>query len=463
MSNTTKGATPNPMGTEPTGKLLLQYSIPGIIAMLVGSIYNIVDQFFIGRYVGELGNAATNIAFPLSISCIALALLFGMGGAMSSNLALGRGEQEKAATTMGNALTLILISGVTLSAITLLFLEPLLKFFGSPAEVLNYAKTYTGITAFGFPFLILTSGGGHLIRGDGRATASMLCNLSGAILNVFLDALFIPYLGWGMAGAAWATVIGQVGSGLLTIWYLTRCRNVTLRLKHLKLKADRVKQITSLGTAAFLNQLAMMVVQIAMNNTLKHYGALSVYGESIPIAVVGIITKVNQAYMSFIIGISHAMQPLTSFNYGAKQYDRTKRVFLQAMGASAVISVITFLLFQLFPRQIIGFFGEGSPEYYQFAVQYFRIFLFFTFLNFVAVMSSNYFTSIGKPKQGTFVSLSRQVIFFLPLLVVLPLFMGIDGVLYVGPISDFLAFVATEVLLIRELRQPHYKRSGPQN
>lgn len=447
----------NPLGIKPTGTLLRQFAVPSIIAMLVSSLYNIVDQFFIGQSVGPLGNAATNIAFPLSISCIAIALLFGIGGASAFNISMGQDDQEQAVQYMGNAAVLLFSCGIVLCIITQIFLEPLLLFFGSPADVLDYAKTYTRITSFGFPFLILTSGGGHLVRADGRPKISMICNLSGAVINTFLDALFVFVFDWGIAGAAYATIIGQFFSGSLIIWYLSHCQTVTIEKKHLKLRGRNVARVLSLGAAPCSNQLAMMIVQIVMNNSLKHYGALSIYGESIPIACAGIITKVNQVFMSFIIGISQGVQPIISFNYGARKYGRVKKAYLQAVCSGAVLSIAAFLLFQLAPRQIISIFGNGTEEYFSFGINYFRIFLFFTFMNFAQPITSNFFTAIGKPTTGMFLSLTRQIIFLLPFLLILPLFFGIDGLMYAGPIADFMAGAVTVYLILKELNLKEYK------
>ena len=283
----------NPLGSQPVKKLLMQFAIPSIVAMLVSSLYNIVDQFFIGRNVGELGNAATNISFPLSISCIAIALLFGIGGASAFNLAMGKGEKEKAVYYIGNSAVMLFGCGVILTTITLLFLEPLLHFFGSPDNVLSYAKTYTGIVAIGFPFLILTTGSGHLIRADGRPKISMICNLTGAVINTILDALFVSVLQMGMAGAAIATVIGQVISAGLVIWFLSHCKTVTIRKEHLRISRSIIARVSSLGTAPCSNQLAMMIVQIIMNKSLKYYGSLSIYGEAIPIADHRYITRLT--------------------------------------------------------------------------------------------------------------------------------------------------------------------------
>ena len=446
----------NPLGEEEVGKLLGQFAVPSIIAMLVSSLYNIVDQFFIGRNVGELGNAATNISFPLSISCVAIALLFGIGGASAFNIAMGEKKKEEAVFYMGNSAVLLFVCGVVLCVITQLFLDPMLRFFGSPDNVLEYAKIYTRIVSFGFPFLIVATGGGHLIRADGRPKITMLCNLTGAVINTILDALFVFVFQWGMAGAAIATVIGQVISGSLAIWHIAHCKSIKVTREHLKIKGNYTKRVLSLGTAPCGNQISMMIVQIVMNKSLKYYGSLSVYGEAVPIACAGIITKVNQVFMSFVIGISQGLQPIVSFNYG-KKYERVKAAYLRASSYGFALAIVAFLLFQFAPRQIISIFGNGSEEYYQFAISYFRIFLFFTFLNFMQPITSNFFTAIGKPKRGIFLALTRQIIFLLPLLLLIPLFIGIDGIMYSGPIADCMAGIASIIMIGMELKRVEYK------
>jgi Na+-driven multidrug efflux pump len=419
-------------------------------------LYNIVDQFFIGQKVGPLGNAATNIAFPLSISCVAIALLFGIGGASAFNIAMGGGNKKEAVRYMGNSAMMMVLCGLVLCVVTRLFLRPLLLFFGSPQNVLGYAMTYTSITSFGFPFLILTSGGGHLIRADGRPKISMVCNLTGAVINIVLDALFVFGLGLGMAGAAYATIIGQIISGSMTVFFLSRCKTVKLTREDFYLIPKNIKRIASLGMAPCSNQLAMMLVQIIMNKSLKYYGANSVYGEEIPIACAGIISKVNMVFMSFIIGLSQGLQPIASFNYGAGKYHRVKEAYAKAIGCGAVIAVVAFILFHFFPRQIISIFGNGTQMYYAFAIRYFRVFLFFTFLNFMQPISSNFFTAIGKPARGSFLALTRQIIFLLPLILIFPLFMGIDGVMYAGPIADCMAAVVAMIMVTKELHRAEY-------
>ena len=444
--------TNNPLGVQPVNRLLSQFAIPSIISMLVGSLYNIVDQFFIGQRVGELGNAATNIAFPLSTSCLALALLIGIGGSSAFNLVMGSGHEKRAVNIMGNAVVLLAGSGLVLSIITLLFLKPLLLFFGSPKAVLPYAMEYTKITAFGFPFLLLSTGGGHLIRADGRPRITMLCNLVGAVLNTILDALFVFGLNLGMSGAALATIIGQIVSGALAIGYLMHGKTVTIRRENLRIKWENVTRIASLGMAPCSNQVAMMVVQIIMNQSLKHYGSHSIYGENIPIACAGIITKVNMIFMSFVIGLSQGLQPIASFNYGAGKKGRVKEAYIKAVSIGAVLAVIAFFMFQFFPRQIISIFGDGSELYYQFAIRYFHVFLFFTFVNFMQPITSNFFTAIGKPKVGSFLALTRQILFLLPLILLFPLFLEIDGIMYAGPVADCLAAVVCFIMVYRELR-----------
>ncbi len=444
--------TKNPLGEQPVNRLLSQFAIPSIISMLVGSLYNIVDQFFIGQRVGELGNAATNIAFPLSTSCLALALLIGIGGSSAFNLAMGSGDDKKAVHLLGNAVVLLAGSGLFLSIITFLFLKPLLLFFGSPKAVLPFAIEYTKVTAFGFPFLLLGTGGGHLIRADGRPRMTMVCNLIGAVINTVLDALFVFGLNLGMTGAALATVIGQMVSGIMAIICLMHGKTVSIHKEHLFVKWENVTRIASLGMAPCSNQVAMMVVQIIMNQSLKHYGSHSIYGENIPIACAGIITKVNMIFMSFVIGLSQGLQPIASFNYGAGKKGRVKEAYIKAVSIGAVLAVIAFFMFQFFPRQIISIFGDGSELYYQFAIRYFHVFLFFTFVNFMQPITSNFFTAIGKPKVGSFLALTRQILFLLPVILLFPLFLGIDGIMYAGPVADCLAAVVCFIMVYRELR-----------
>ena len=450
MSETTKN---NPLGTERVGSLMVKFAVPSIIAMLVGALYNIVDQLFIGQAVGTLGNAATNIAFPLSTSCIALALLFGIGGASNFNLAMGEGRKEEAASYAGNAAVLLIGSGLVLFLVTQLFLTPLLVFFGAPADVMPYAKVYVRITSIGFPCLILTAGGCHLIRADGSPKMSMICNLIGAGINTVLDAIFVLGFRWGMAGAALATIIGQIVSAAVVLYYLAHYKTVHLGKKQLSVESRCAVNIMALGTASFFNQVAMMIVQIVLNKSLTHYGELSEYGAAIPLACAGIVTKVGQLFFSVIIGISQGTQPIESFNYGAKQFGRVREAYNLAVRAGAIISVVSFLIFQVFPGEILALFGTGSDAYFKFGIKFLRVYLFFTFVNFLQPITSTFFTSIGKPQKGTFLSLTRQIVFLLPLTLILPLFVGIDGIMYAAPVADCLAAVIAITMAVKEFRE----------
>lgn len=441
----------NPLGTAPVGGLIRKFAIPAIISMLVSAMYNIVDQIFIGQGVGMLGNAATNVAFPVTTIATALALLLGIGGASNYNLEMGAGREKKASGIAGTALSSLVISGAVLCVIVLLFLKPLLTLFGATKDVMPYAVDYTGITALGLPFYILSVGGNHVVRADRSPTYSMACVTAGAVINTILDPLFIFGFGWGIKGAAWATVIGQVVSGILVVVYFWKFRKMYLEKSMLKPKFSYLKAVAALGLASCINQIAMALVQIVLNNILRYYGAASIYGSDIPIACVGVISKVNQVFMAICIGISQGCQPIWGFNYGAEKYSRVRQTYRYSVTACTIIATGFFLCFQLFPHQIVGIFGTGSDLYFQFAERYLKIYMFMTFANGIQPMSSGFFTSIGKAKLGVVMSLTRQVLFLLPLIVIFPLFMGIDGVMYAGPIADAAAFALAIIFARREL------------
>ena len=451
MEETNISQEQNPLGTAPVGGLIGKFAIPAIISMLVSALYNIVDQIFIGQGVGMLGNAATNIAFPVTTIATALALLLGIGGASNYNLEMGAGREKKASSIAGTALSTLVITGAILAVAVLLFLRPLLSLFGATTDVMPYAVDYLGITAVGLPFYALSIGGNHIVRADRSPTYSMTCVLTGAIINTILDPLFIFGFGWGIKGAAWATVIGQVVSGILVVIYFGKFRKMYLEMSMLKPSSECLKAIISLGMASCINQIAMAIVQIVLNNILRYYGGLSVYGSDIPIACVGVISKVNQVFMAICIGISQGCQPIWGFNYGAKKYDRVRLAYRYSVIACTAIATVFFLCFQLFPHQIVSIFGTGSDLYFQFAERYLKIFMFMTFANGIQPMSSGFFTSIGKAKLGIVMSLTRQVLFLMPLIVVFSLIMGIDGVMYAGPIADAAAFVLAILFARREL------------
>ncbi len=442
----------SPLATQPVGGLLLKFAIPAIISNLISALYNIVDQIFIGRSESLLGNAATNVAFPLVTLCLAISLLLGIGGASNFSLAMGRGETEKAEQIYGATLGFLILFGLTVGVTVRLFLKPLLVAFGATEAALPLALTYTGITAYGMPFHIFATAGSHLIRANGSPKWAMASITTGAVMNLILDPLLIFGCQMGIAGAAWATVAGQVASALLQLFYFLRYKPTLFRREILRPRLSLLSAIAGLGAVSFFNQVAMMLVQIAMNNTLRSYGALSAYGSDIPIACVGIITKVNVVMMAFLIGIGQGCQPIIGFNYGAELYPRVRETFRRALTASLMISCTFFLCFQLFPRQILTIFDRnGSELFFQFGTRYFRIYMAMAFMTPIHPLTSSFFTSIGKAKRGMLLSLTRQILFLLPLIFLFSRLFGIDGVMFAGPIADGVAIVLAAVLLLREM------------
>ena len=444
----------NILGTQPVGKLLRKFAIPSIVSMLVISLYNIVDQFFIGQTVGHLGNAATNVSFPITTLCLAVTLAFGIGGASGFNLNLGAGEKKKAMYFVGNSMTMLVIIGIVIAIVGEIFLSPILVLFGSPKSVLPYGIEYMRVILIGAPFVMMANGGAHLVRADGSPWYSMIVNLSGAIANVILDYLFVMKFGWGMKGAAVATVIGQVLSFGIVIRYLFNFKAAKLKLEHLKPQFRVVIRTMQLGAAQFFNQLAMMLVQVVANISASYYGGLTKYGSAIPLASAGIVIKVIMIYFSFCIGISQGMQPIASYNKGAKKHDRVKKAFLLALACNIAISIFAWIVLQVFPKQIVGFFGDGSKLYFEYAVKFCHIFTFMVPINGIQPLASTFCTAIGKPAKGTFLSLTRQIIFWLPLLIVMPLVFihfggeGIYGMMYSTPIADALAAIVSIIMII---------------
>lgn len=446
--------TTNPLGTERIGKLLIKYSIPAIISMVVNAIYNLADQIFIGWGVGELGIAATNVAFPLTTICVALGSLFGIGGASNLSLFLGKNDTKDANLVVGNTISLLTISGLIVGAAAVIFLTPMLKLFGSTEAVMVHAEPYTFIIALGLPLMIVSIGLSNLIRADGSPTYSMICMFAGAIFNIIFDPIFLFVFDMGIEGIALATVLGQLLSTIIGLIYvLKKFKSVRPGLRHLKLSPSIIKLIASLGAAACANQLAMTVVQIITNNTLTFYGAQTIYGSDIPLAAVGAVSKVTMLFMAIVIGIAQGSQPIAGFNYGAKNYNRVKKTYKVAIVTIIIYSFVSFACFQLFPAQIISIFGSGSALYNEFAIKYMRYIMMFAFAIGFQAYTSNFFTAIGKPVIGLILTMTRQIIFLIPLMIILPMFLGLNGALYAMPLSDAVATILTAIFIVREMKK----------
>lgn len=442
----------NPLGTRPIPQILVSLAVPAVIANLVNAVYNIVDQIFIGNKMGYLGNAATNVAFPLTTICMAIGLMVGLGAAAGFNLSLGKKEPGEAKRVAGTAFTSLLICGIIICILVRLFLQPLMMAFGATEDILSYAMEYSGIISFGIPFLLFSMGTNPLVRGDGNARYSMVTIVTGAILNIILDYIFMYVFEWGIAGAAWATVIGQMVSAVLLMLYFPKFQNVKFEAADFIPKGKYIMQICKLGFASFVFQSSMLVVQIVLNNLLRNYGAQSVYGSEITIAVAGIMQKINAIFVAVVIGVVQGSQPICSYNYGAKKYARVHVTVRLLLISTTVLSTVIFILIQCFPRQIMGMFGEGTEEYFEFAVLYARGFTAVMFLNGIQTSCTTFFPSIGKAWKGSVISLSKQLVLLVPLLILFAQWLGLNGIILATPVSDALAFIIAALFLYFEMK-----------
>ena len=442
------------LGKEKIGKLLLSFAIPSVISMLVNSIYNIVDQIFIGQNVGYLGNAATNVVFPLVVVATALALLFGDGASSFLSLSLGEKDIKKAKKGIGATISAVFILAIVLFLICFIFLPQLLQLLGATENTMQYALDYGRIIVIGFPFMIIYTALNSIIRADGSPKYSMVSMASGAILNIVLDYLFVVVFEWGIEGAAIATVIGQVVSFIISFSYLFRFKSFKLKLKDLKINST-IKKVASYGVSSAITQLTIVAVVIVMNNALTKYGADSKYGEDIPLSVYGIVMKVNQIFMSIVIGIAVGGQPIIGYNYGANNIPRVKETIKTIIKIICVVGIIATIGFQFFGKQIISIFGSESDLYNEFAVLCFRFNLMLTLLNSFQIFCGILFQSLGKPKYAAICSLSRQIIFLIPAILIFGYFFGVMGCICAGILADALAFILATILFARV-----YKKLG---
>ena len=437
----------NPLRTEPVGKLLWKYAVPTIISTLIGSLYNIVDQVFIGQRIGFLGNAATTVAYPLTILSGALTLLISNGSSVNFNVLNGRGEKDKALNIVGNGLSLLTFEGLFLALLIAVFSPWFVNLCGATDQVFPYALTYVRIIAFGMPFLVLTSGGTLLIRSDGSPRYALFCSLAGVLVNFVLDWLFLFPFNMGIAGAALATVF----SALMVLFYMGHFKTGKLLSAHFRISTDRLKEIVSIGAAASLNQAAMLVMNLVLNSSLRYYGDRSVYGGSEALAGAGVVTKINFLFYSTIIGCSIGGAPIMGFNYGARQYNRVKETYFLVLRYALIVGAVEIACFWLFPRQILSIFGSGASGYQDFALRYMHIFMLLVILAGLPPISMNTMSSIKKPGKGILISLSKQLA-LIALLLLLPHFFGINGVLYSGPTADLLAGMCSIIVIQKEFK-----------
>lgn len=453
------------LGKENINKLLISFAIPCVISMLINSVYNIVDQIFIGKGVGTLGNAATNVIFPLVIIFNAVAGLIGNGAAANLSLKLGEGKKEEGGKIVGSAVTVSIIFSIMLSVIAYLFLPKLVYMFGCTKNVYQYAVDYGKIIILGAPFMIIYSALSQLIRADGSPKYSMVLLVVGAILNIILDPIFIFTFNMGVKGGAIATVIGQIVSFVMAILYLKKVKSVKLEKESFKVDKS-ITRTLGLGLSSFITQSTVLALFVFMNNMMTKYGALTKYGADIPLSVYGVISKINSLYISTILGISIGAQPIIGFNYGAGNYERVKETLRKVLTINLVVGLIFNIIFYLFPKEIVSIFITNSDPNYklflEFAVIICHSFLLVMGLNFLEMTTSITVQSLGNVKKATMVSFIRQIILFIPIACFMAIYLhkGIYGVLNAGPIADAITFFIALVIFYSEYRKLSIKENS---
>ena len=448
----------NILGYEKIGKLIRKFSIPCIISLLVNSLYNIVDQIFIGWGVGYLGNGATNIVFPITMVCLAFALMFGDGSSAYLSLKLGEKKKAEAAKGVANGIGLSIIIAIFLCSIILGFLSQLLDLFGCTEALKPYALKYGLFIALGLPFMIIGSTLNSIIRADGSPKYAMFSMVLGAVLNIILDPIFIFVFKMGVEGAAIATTLSQAVTFIINIIYIKKFKSIELNKKLFKPDLNICKKVSALGISSFITEISIVLVIAFENNLLAKHGAYSKFGSEIPITVLGIVMKISQILNSIIIGIAVGAQPILGYNYGAQKYERVKKTLYTVLGLSTIISTVAFILFQTIPDKLISIFGSGDDLYIEFACLAFRIYLMLCIVNGIQIPSGIFFQAIGKSTKSAIISLSRQILFLIPAMLILGHFFGIVGLLHSAPVADGLAFIVSGILLLIEIK--HLKNNN---
>lgn len=452
------------LATEKVGKLMGKYAVPCIISLLVGALYNIVDQIFIANasYLGSYGNAANTVVFPLTVIALGIAVMIGDGCCAFVSISLGEKKTENATRSVGNSVLLCIISSIILTAIYLIFAEPILTAFGGKvnAETFELSKEYFFWIALGIPFYMFGQAMNPIIRADGSPKFAMISTVAGAIINIILDPIFIFVFKWGMMGAAVATVIGQIVTAVLAVWYLFRAKIIKPSISDLKLKGQIVGKTLSLGLCSFLAQISLVAAMMAINNMIRKYGAMdAVFGQEqyaqIPMAVVGIVMKFFQIVISIVIGMAAGCIPIVGFNMGAKLNERVKALFTKLLIAEACVGAVALIIVEFFPNVLIQIFGAANESVYytDFAVKAFRIYLCMMVLACINKATFIFLQAMGKAVESTMLSMVREIVFGVGLALLLPIFFGLDGVLYSMPISDVLTAIISAIIIAITYRQ----------
>ena len=454
------------LGTERVDKLMRQYAIPCIISLLVGALYNIVDQIFIANasYLGSYGNAANTVVFPLTVVALAIAVMIGDGCCAFVSMALGRNEVKEAKRSVGNAVLLIVVCGLVLTALYLIFADGIIAMFGGTVneETFRHAQEYFFYITLGIPFYMFGQAMNPIIRADGNPRFAMVSTLAGAIINIILDPIFIFAFRWGMMGAAVATVIGQVATAALAIWYLLHMKNIKPEKGDYALRKQICGRMLTLGITSFLSQISLVAAMAAVNNMLRKYGMLDpVFGQEqyaqIPMAVVGIVMKFFQIVISIVVGMAAGCIPIVGYNVGAERKSRVRELFTKLLLAEALVGVVALVLAEGFPHRLIAIFGAAneSSYYTDFAIRAFRTYLCMMVLACVNKACFIFLQAVGKALASTMLSMFREVVFGVGFALLLPIFFGLDGVLYSMPLSDILTFIISVFIIVRTYRELH--------
>lgn len=452
------------LATEKVGKLIGKYAVPCIISLLVGALYNIVDQIFIANasYLGSYGNAANTVVFPLTVIALGIAVMIGDGCCAFVSISLGEKKTENATRSVGNSVLLCIISSIVLTAIYLIFAEPILTAFGGKvnAETFELSKEYFFWIALGIPFYMFGQTMNPIIRADGSPKFAMFSTVAGAVINIILDPIFIFVFKWGMMGAAVATVIGQIVTAALAVWYLLRAKITKPNIRDFKLKGRIIGKTLSLGLCSFLAQISLVAAMMAINNMIRKYGAVdAVFGQEqyaqIPMAVVGIVMKFFQIVISIVIGMAAGCIPIVGFNMGAKLNKRVKVLFTKLIIAEACVGAVALIIVELFPNVLIQIFGAANESVYytDFAVKAFRLYLCMLILACVNKATFIFLQAMGKAMESTMLSMVREIVFGVGFALLLPIFFGLDGVLYSMPASDVLTAIISVIIIAKTYRQ----------
>lgn len=461
------------LGTERIGKLMRQYAVPCIISLLVGALYNIVDQIFIANvsYLGSYGNAANTVVFPLTVVALAIAVMVGDGCCAFVSMALGRNEVDKAKLSVGNAVVLILAASIALTAVYLIFANAIIAMFGGTVneETFHHSQEYFFYITLGIPFYMFGQAMNPIIRADGNPKFAMVSTLAGAVINIILDPIFIFIFQWGMMGAAVATVIGQVVTAVFAVWYLLHMRIIKPARGDYALIGSVCGRMLMLGITSFLSQISLVAAMAAINNMLRKYGALDeIFGQEqyaqIPMAVVGIVMKFFQIVISIVVGMAAGCIPVVGYNMGAEKKLRVRKLFTKLLIAEALVGAVALVLAEGFPRQLIDIFGAAneSSYYTDFAVKAFRTYLCMMVLACVNKACFIFLQAVGKALASTMLSMFREVVFGVGFALLLPVFFGLDGVLYSMPVSDILTFIISAVIIVKSYRELNTDAGGVQ-